>query len=79
MDYCLSKYQCRFRKGYSTQGCLLCMLGGWRRAAGNEKIFGLLFTDLTRAFDCLFHELLITKLHAYGFNFSALRLMHITI
>ena len=30
----------------------------------------------TKVFDCLFHEVLIAKLHSYGFNFAALKFMH---
>ena len=40
------------------------------------KVIGLLLTELSKAFDCLSHELLIARLHAYAFNFAALRLTH---
>ena len=52
------------------------MLEKWKRSIDNGKAFGALLTDLSKAFDCLDHELLIAKLNAYGFSLAALKLIH---
>ena len=75
MDQFLSKYQCGFRKGFSAQHCLLAMLKKWKKAIDTKKVFGALLTDLSKAFDCLPHDLIIAKLNAYGFSLPALNLI----
>ena len=72
-DNILSKFQCGFRKGYGTQHCLLLMLEIWKEATDNNKAFGALLNDLSRAFDC--HDLLIAKLHAYSINIDSLNIL----
>ena len=76
MDQFLPKYQCGFRRGYSAQYCLLAILEKSKSAFDKGKSFGALLINLSQAFDCLSHELLLAKLHAYGFSIAALRLIH---
>ena len=75
MDSYLSNQQCEFRKGYTPRYCLLVMLEKWKNAVDKGKCFGALQTDLSKAFDCLSHKLVIAKLHAYGFDLPALKLI----
>ena len=72
------KYMCGFRRGHSTQHCLLYMLEKVLKKKAHDMglTTGILLTDLTKAFDCISHELLIAKLNAYGFSKNALDLVY---
>ena len=70
----LSKFQCGFRKGYSTQDCLLAMVENCKKALAQGNEYGALLIDLSKAFDSPLHDLIVAELHAYGFSIESLKL-----
>ena len=67
-DQISSKFQCGFRKGFSTQNCLLHMVENWKESLDQGGHYDALLTDVWKAFDCIMHDLIIAKLQAYGFD-----------
>ena len=55
-----------YRKGHSCQHVLLDFTEKIRYHLDQNSVVGALLMDLSKAFDCLPHELLIAKLAAYG-------------
>ena len=72
----LSIFLCAYQKFMNAQNCLLFLVEKWRKGLDCSKKCGVLLTDLSKAFDCLVHDLLIAKLHAYGFDYLALKLIY---
>ena len=71
-----SKLLCGFRKGHSTQHAVLNLLRNWQSALADKQKVGAVLIDLSKAFDCLPHDLLLAKLSAYGLGDTSLKLMH---
>ena len=65
-----------FRQGYSTQHALFRVVEKWKKHLDMMGIVGTILMDLSKAYDCIPHDLLIAKLEAYGFNRKALRLIY---
>ena len=51
------------------------MIDKWKKAVDNHNVFGAVLTDLSKAFDCICHDLLIAKLNSYELSLLALKLM----
>ena len=47
------------------------MLEAWKKALDEKYTDGAILTDLSKAFDCLNHDLLIAKLNAYCFSLES--------
>ena len=68
----LSSCQSGFRPGYSTQDVLLHVTNTWRKAIDNREYVGAVFLDISKAFDCVNHSVLLDKLRKYFLDNAAI-------
>lgn len=65
-----------FRSGFGCQSTLLRVIEDWKHALDKNEYLAAILMDLSKAFDCLPHDLLLLKLNAYGLSKSSLDLLY---
>ena len=66
MNNYISPYVSAYRKGYNSQHVLIRLLEEWKQHLDNNEVVRSVFMDLSKAFDCVPHDLLIAKLASYS-------------
>lgn len=64
-----------FRKSYSTLDAINKLITTIEDGFENKEYVGSIFCDLTKAFDCVSHDILLHKLKYYGFSHNSVLLM----
>ena len=68
-------YLAAFRPGYGCQTTLLRLVEDWKMALDRNEHVAAILMDLSKAFDCLPHDLTVQKLEAYGLSENACSLV----
>ena len=76
MENFLSPYLCGCRKNFNTQNALLALIDNWKKVVDNKGFGGAVLMDLSKAFDMINHNLLLTNLYAYGFSNDSLNRLY---
>ena len=72
MNEYLFPYLCGYRKGSATQITLSSLIEKWKQIIDNKGYGAAILMNLSKVFDTINYELLIAKLHAYGFTRESL-------
>ena len=75
MNTLLSKFISAYSKSYSTNHVLIHLTENWKKSLDKKKIVGAVLMELSKAFDSIPCDLIITKmyswLYANGFSINA--------
>ena len=62
-----------YRTNYNSQHAIIRLLEEWRKKLDDNFVVGAVLTDLSKAFDCIPHDLLIANVAAYDLSCSIWR------
>ena len=71
-----SPFVAAYGESYNTQHVLIRLLEEWRLYLDNKCLVGAVMTGLSKAFSCIPHYLLISKLEAHGFDNYSIRYVY---
>ena len=60
----------------NAQHCRLAMVEKWRKTLDGGGETGAVLADLSKAFDCINHNLLIAELNVYGFEKQSINFIY---
>ena len=72
----LSNFISAYRKTFSSNHVLLRLIENWKKFLDNKNFVGTVLMDLSKAFDCIPHDLLVAKLHTYGLTEEAVTFIY---
>ena len=73
----LSKFMSTYHKSYSSNHVLICLIENWKKSLDQKKFVGAVLMVLSKAFDSIPHNLLIAKMHVYGFSIDAVTFFYL--
>ena len=75
MNNSLNRPLCGFREPHSTQHALIRLIQSWQKELDQSGFVGTIMMDLSKAYDCLPHDLMVAKLESYNLAKESLQLI----
>ena len=72
IDKCLEKFFYGFKKAHLTQHVLFCLLQTCQKELENSRMIRTVLMDLSKAYDCILHDLNVAKSEPYDLDKTGL-------